>query len=407
MARVGVVFGAAILLTFCRGWMLAVSDQQTPLDAPLNYFVVLMAPLCALYSLSQYGDWRLMKLFWPVAMLMVWVFWCLVFFTPVRYWPERSPVISILLAVVIASQISRAELRLLRHCILLLAGLFSLVVLVWNPGLLGAAVSGSAKQRLGVDISPANVLFMPRVYYTLVFTCFATVVIERRLWLRSVAIVLIIIPALMGLSSGSRGPLAALLLAVLVFLWGALRNARGMGTLSLLTLGTVFALLGLKAVMSLFPTIVRRVGEDDTLRISAYGQILENVVRNVSLIGQGKGDVYAHNIFLEFLQDYGVLGVVLFLVFLGTNLRAMWRVYDSTRDIEVVWAFGLILIQLVAQQFSLDIYWGSLWAALMLPIGVRWWHERMACEPVLRRPTQRRGLAAPQMHRIKAPHQPS
>ena len=53
IARLGVVFGMAILLTFCRGWMLAVTDQKTPIDDALNYFVVLIAPFCAMLLSSS------------------------------------------------------------------------------------------------------------------------------------------------------------------------------------------------------------------------------------------------------------------------------------------------------------------------------------------------------------------
>ena len=219
-ARVGVVAGTAILLTVCRGWMLAVTEQSTPLDAALNYFVVFIAPLCALYSLGRYVDLHFVKLIWPVGLLAVYVSLCLLFYTPKEYWPPHSPIVSILLAVLLASQISRAELKLLRYSILGLAVLFNLVVFVWNPGLLSEALSGGSHKRLGAELSPSNVLVMPRVYYTFVFTCFASVMVERRLWLRLLGVVTLVVPALLGLSSGSRGPLVALAVATLVFVVG-------------------------------------------------------------------------------------------------------------------------------------------------------------------------------------------
>ena len=382
-ARLGVVVGTAYLLTFCRGWMLAVISQPTPLDKAFNYFVVLISPVCAVYSLSVNCDVKFFKRIWPIGLLTFWVSWCLLVFTPKEYWPDQTQIISVLLALVIGSQISRAELRLLRWCILFLAVLFSVVVLVWARGLLGEALSGSVKQRLGADISAANVIFMPRVYYTLVFTCFATVALERRLWLQAVGIAAMAVPAALGLGSGGRGPLVALVVAVLVFTVGLIRH---IGRLRLIVITAAFAVLGYKSVTTLFPIIARRAVEDDTLRISFYGGTWESIREGLSVLGRGKGDEYAHNIFLEFIQDYGLIGFVLFALFLYFGLKEMWSVYRNTRDADVLWAIGILLIQLTAQQFSLDIYVGALWAALVLPIGVGWWHEKMAAGISLPRP---------------------
>lgn len=382
-ARVGLVIGTAYLLTFCRGWMLAVISQPTPFDKALNYFVVLIAPVCALYSLGVNFSVSLVRRIWPVVLLMFWVSWCLFVFTPTQYWPDQTQIISVVLAVLLASQISRADLRLVRYGILGLAALFSLVVLIWARGLLGEALGGSVKQRLGADISAANVIFMPRVYYTLVFTCFATVVLERRLWLQLVGIATMGVPAVLGLGSGGRGPLVALVVAVLVFTVGSIRH---IGKLRLTFISVGFAVLGYKSVTTLFPIIARRAAEDDTLRVAFYQDTLESIRQSLSVLGHGKGDEYAHNIFLEFMQDYGLIGFVLFLVFLYFILKEIWRVYRSTKDVEVLWAIGILFIQLTAQQFSLDIYVGALWAALVLPIGVGWWHEKMTAGISSRRP---------------------
>jgi hypothetical protein len=398
VARGGVVVGAAILLTFCRGAMLAVTEHPTSVDDALNYFVVLIAPVCALYSLSQHVDLSFFKLIWPVGLLMVWVTLCLLFFTPQAYWPSRTPIISIILALLIASQISPAELKLLRYSILALSGLFSLVVLVWAPGLLSEAISGSAKVRLGADISAANVIFMPRVYYTLVFTCFATLVVERRLWLRLVAMTIMVGPALIGLASGSRGPLVALAVAVLAFSLGSMKR---FGSIAIAVLTAIFALLSYKTVEILFPNIVRRVGEDDSLRVAFYEETLDALTQNLSLVGNGKGDDYAHNIFLEFTQDYGLIGLVLFLVVLGLSLKRLWQGYRRTRDVEVLWVIGIVLLQLVAQQFSMDIYVGSLWAALVLPIGLVWWQERITPQTWHGRLPQQFGPSLLRRHEMK------
>ena len=92
-----------------------------------------------------------------------------------------------------------------------------------------------------------------------------------------------------------------------------------------------------------------------------------------------------------------MVGLALFLVFLGVSLRLIWKAYRRTNDLEVLWAIGIVLIQLVAQQFSLDIYIGSLWAALLLPIGLGWWHHKGVSGAVSRRGSVSWGLRAPNL----------
>ena len=115
----------------------------------------------------------------PIGAVVLWVAFCLYLNTPEKYRPERTPIISIALALLLASQVSRLELPLLRRSILFLGVVFSLVVLSVSPGLLSDTLSGSDRERFGSDLTPANVIFMPRVYYTIAFTCFVTMVLVK------------------------------------------------------------------------------------------------------------------------------------------------------------------------------------------------------------------------------------
>ena len=125
---------------------------------------------------------------------------------------------------------------------------------------------------------------------------------------------------------------------------------------------------GFFAVVTFFPQLVDRIsGGGDSGRMAIW----HNAVENVSLLGRGRTAAgYAHNIFMEFLQDHGVIGLGLFLVFLGFILKRLWHVYNATRDREVLWVIGLIVIQLTAQQFSLHMFFPFFWATLALPLGL-------------------------------------
>ena len=87
------------------------------------------------------------------------------------------------------------------------------------------------------------------------------------------------------------------------------------------------------------------------------------------MFGSGPRDTYPHNIFLEFLYYYGFIGFVLFLTFLLTSLITAYKYQCKTNDDEARWCLSLLVLQLTAQQLSLDIFYGSLWAALVLPLG--------------------------------------
>ena len=106
---------------------------------------------------------------------------------------------------------------------------------------------------------------------------------------------------------------------------------------------------------------------------SGRSTIWTNVINGrFTLFGIGIYDDYPHNIFLEFLLDYGVIGLILFLIFFIPLIMSFFRCYYKTHYNEVLWALCLFVLQMTAQQFSLDIFNTGLWAAILLPLGFSW-----------------------------------
>lgn len=363
-ARIVVPFAVAMMLTFGRTGFLPVIGVYTPIDFALNVFVVCVAPLFAVIALPEIVSGGWIKRLLPIMVLAAWVL-IRVITSPSDFWPHYSTVITVLLSLFLASQITQPDLRRLRHCMLVVAALFCLFVLTIGRSLLSDITSGWTKhERVGLEISAGNVIAYPRVLYMLVFTCFATVLIESRKWLKVLAVGMMIPPMIIGLSTGGRGALLALVVAVVAFVLGLRQKLIFLAALPVVT---VLGIVGVKMARAFAPLLVERISSgSDSGRMAVYRDALSDI----SVIGRGPSYYYAHNMFLEFLQDYGIVGLMLFLVVIVTSVTCLWQLYSRTRDLEVLWVGGLFVLQMVAQQLSLNIFFGFLWAAVVLPLGL-------------------------------------
>jgi O-antigen ligase len=219
-------------------------------------------------------------------------------------------------------------------------------------------------QRLGLEYSEANVIAYPRMLDVLVFTCLATVVSDHRWWLRLSAAGLLVLPAMVALATAGRGALAALLVASVLCL-SAQRHA--VPTWFTVAVGAFLLVLGYWAVDTFLPLMRDRISNgDDSGRSIIYLASLSNV----SVLGTGNKLYYPHNLFLEFAENYGIIGLAFLLVFLLSSFNVALRLYSRTHDPDVLWVIGLMVFQLLAQQFSLNIFQNMLWAALLLPVGL-------------------------------------
>lgn len=372
-ARWVVPAAMAMLLTFGRRPMLPFEEIYTIPEMMMNLFLVFIAPVFAVAGnfprIRNRNGYKLI----PLLFLIVWVFINVVIGSPREYWPSQTEIITIFLSVLIATQVTHNELRRVRHFVLLLAGVFSMYVLIFAMPTLNAIFAGMLTDRLGRDISPAILIIFPRVMYTMIITSIISVVAEKTLWIRLYACVVLILPLIIAISTGGRGPMIAFLASALVLFYGFIKRPILLVGLTGLVAGTVT--IGYNYIITYLPVLLqRRLDALDSGRIALWGEILRT--EKISFFGHGPSYVGMHNIFLEMLFDYGVIGMAAFLLFLGTSIYTVYRYYTKTKDVDSLWVISLLVLQVTAQQFSLNIFYGGLWAALVLPLVYGGNHSR-------------------------------
>ena len=196
----------AIMLTFGRAGILPFEEGAYGLlDEAMNMFVVIIAPFFILKSGRLNNNFPLLI---PLFLLILWVS-VRVIFGPSKYWPIQTTLITVFLSILLATQITRFELRRVRHCILLLAGVFSIYALFFARSSLNLIFSGALDTRLGADITAGNVIIFPRVMCMLVITGLISAFIDKNKFIRISAILVIILQLIIGLSTGGRGAFVA------------------------------------------------------------------------------------------------------------------------------------------------------------------------------------------------------
>jgi O-antigen ligase len=134
----------------------------------------------------------------------------------------------------------------------------------------------------------------------------------------------------------------------------------------------VLAIIGHLSISRLLPIMESRftLEEEGIGRIGIWTKYL--YTENITWFGNGISANYPHNIFIEFLYVYGIIGLFLFLLVITTSVITAYRFYRNTGDSESLWVISLLVLQITAQQLSLDIFYGSLWASIVLPLGYGW-----------------------------------
>jgi O-antigen ligase len=354
---------AAVLLTFGRTGMLPFLGRLTLLDQALNIFVVVIAPmLCLVDFLRNRGPLQIARLV-PLILLAAWVAIVIIVLSPPERWPSRTTLITIGLSIFLCSQIRLAEIHHIRRTVLVITAIFCVCVLWYGRDTLRMVMGGAfIESRLGADVSASAIVAFPRIMYVLLGTCIVTMVIEEKKWIRIAAAFLIPIPLIIGIASGARGPLFSLMVALTAFVLGLKRKVEVL--LAAVVLG-LFGVIGYSLFLSYFPMQGSRLLRDNRSAVWAWA-----LTTDISIWGHGITSRYPHNIFLEFLMNYGMIGLTLFLIALSTSVLAIYGAFRRTGRREILWAFSILVLQLTAQQFSLSIYYaGALWAAMALPLG--------------------------------------
>ncbi|WP_194727120.1 O-antigen ligase family protein [Noviherbaspirillum malthae] len=367
-ARFVVPAACAIMLTFGRTGFLPFEGIYSSLDQLINIFVVVVAPILIFKNICQQSINRNLGILLPLLALMFWVGSVLVIQTNSQNWPSQTALIDIFLAILFASQLKKIELRRLRHSILVLSATFSILTLLFARQSLNMILSGSLEARMGSDISNANLIIFPRVMYVLCITSVISIFLERQLWVKIGATVLMILPILIALATGGRGPLVAFFLTIVLLV--ILIPGKKKKALSLLVFGAL-AVIVYNLVISIFPVMQYRIAEEkDTGRMDVWSGLLGNDA--ITLFGRGVQSTYAHNIFIEFLTDYGIGGLFLFLVVLSLSFQKLVNYYKKSSDKESFFIISIFSMHFISQQFSLNIFYGGIWAAIILPLGFAW-----------------------------------
>ena len=266
----------------------------------------------------------------------------------------------------------QGDLPYLRRSLFVLCLMFTLLGLIYERSTIMDAIHGNfyGKARLGAYVGAQVFVAFPRITNTLVIACVACAFIEKNIFMRGISLALVVVPLMLGFATAGRGGFLGLAVAALVFALG-LPIVLGLRRKFLLVLGvgflTTLLYIAYQVFITLFPVLVKRIESgSDSGRFALWSDALENI----TLIGRGIGDDYAHNLFLEMLQDYGVIGLTLLLVFLATIFWQLWKAWRRHADLELLWVTAVIAMQLACQQFSLSIFWGFLWTALVLPLGL-------------------------------------
>ena len=371
--RIVVPAAVAILLIFGRDGMLPfLPNSYNMLDQLINIFVLGFGTLFALKEIAQHPNKHNFHLLVPTLLFWHWIAIVSVLMSYDKYWPHRTLIISIVLSILLCSQVYKYELRRVRLFVLLIGVVYCICLLMYAQQPLKLILRGGLKTRLGFNLSPANVILYPRMLYMLVLTCFVTVLIEESKTLKLVAAAIIPLPVLIALSTGGRGALVGFVFGAFAFICGLKKKIEMF--IGAIILGIV-SIIGYQIVLKFVPFMQERLQDKSIDRPIIWMRALQE---NITLIGTGIQASYPHNIFIECLINYGIVGFALFLLVLYITANTAWRCYSGTRDKEVLWVISMIILQITAQQFSLNIFIPSgLWATLVLPLGL----GLMSCSP--------------------------
>lgn len=341
-------------------------DNYTLLDQAMNIFVVVIGTIFAIKEILQHPYKHNFHLLVPTILFWAWVSIVIVFLSSPDYWPYRTQLITIGLSILLCSQIYHYELRHVRLFVLLIGVVYTICLLIYAQEPLKMILRGRLDVRLGAMVSPANVLVYPRMLYMLVLTCIVTMLVEKRKVLKLVAAAIIPFPVLMALSTGGRGALVGLVVGAFAFICGLRKKIEMF--IGGIILGLV-SIAGYQIVLKFLPLMRERLQTKDMSRPIIWKKALQ--MGNITLFGNGIEATYPHNIFIESLITYGIVGFSLFLLVLYTTMNTAWKCYSGTRDKEVLWVISMIILQMTAQQFSLDVFTpGALWATIGLPLGL-------------------------------------
>ena len=305
------------------------------------------------------------------------VLWCYFAFLALYYvnwsmWPKATPLDELMWAYSVASAIvpfmlgSSFQSRDLRPFFLAITALSLGVSAIVLLSYLGGGEAASGRFLVADALNPISQSLV--IGYALLIAV-AYVLVERRLWPIVVASPVLFLLAL----GGSRGPVIALIAAVVAMSMAGRRSWKALGL-------TVLLLAAIPFVgMHLPGEIKDRYLTTEDVSIGGRLEAAEAAVSRwleYPIFGSGtsgNGDItYAHNMVLQILMETGFLGLLLFL---GLSVPIVWtfmkRIGKEPPGWERVALLGFLVYALVEAQVSGTIMaFGPLWMALGIALGV-------------------------------------
>lgn len=175
--------------------------------------------------------------------------------------------------------------------------------------------------------------------------------------------------------SGSRGPLIALIAAVLFFELS--KGGRGIFvkvfllSVTLLALSIDLIALETKLGINIFSRLQGAILLTDASAVGRTEQVLSGwrIFLENPMLGGALEDpnfkIYPHNVIVESFMATGIIGGILFLIFM---FLVVWRGFLITRNDSAFGVFPLLFVQyFCAAQFSGSLYsWGGMWVLATL-----------------------------------------
>lgn len=359
------------MLTFERNPMLGFAGVKSFVDFILNYLVVAVALALIILNCSSRD---LKYLIFKNISLVLFVGWVSLrlLIDAGHYNPNSTTVISVLAGIIISLNISRSDLPILRRSLLVLSFIFSIMIIAYVPSIIFSIGKNDLgfTARLGEEYSPYYLIAFPRTVYIIVIACVGSFVAEKNVFLKISSVLLMFIPLIIGFSIAGRGPFLGLVFAMSIIIIGTMIMHKDYNKIYFIfiLLVMIFVVYYVFKIMpEYFPLFLDRITlGDDSGRFSLW----EDVVNYISLFGMGAQQYYAHNLFLECVQNYGILGLLLLLSLLYHSFLRIKKGWQYKKDIELLVLMAIIALQIVSQQFSLDIFTALFWTAIVLPLNL-------------------------------------
>ncbi len=365
-------FSAAVMLTFQRNGLLYFNEIYTLFDLIINYCVSGVALF--LFIRQIYGGKYILisRKDIPFIVLLVWI----IFIISLSYLGNssiytftfnQSAIISCIIAIILGLGIKPSDFSRLRRSLIILSAIFSILVLIYVPSdifLLSKKISIDSDIRIGSKVSASMLIVLPRALYTLVLAGLGSFIIEKKYIVKFFSILVIIIPLIIAFGTAGRGGLLGFFSGVIIFIVGIFNlnksNKKYIYLFYFIIILLSFYFIYLQ-IEDYFPILYNRVlYGNDSGRYEIWNDLI-NI--KLSLIGYGPL-FYPHNPFLEMVINYGIIGFILFIIFVINSLFNTVKLLSLNKDIDLLFVVVIVTFQFVSQQFSLDIFYSSFCLAM-------------------------------------------